>query len=443
MSLHDFVTGQARTPLLLLVAAAAAVLLISCANVAHLLLARTMSRAGELTLRAALGATGGRLLRQSLTESLLLALGGGALGAFAAVALVEALGPSLPDALPRRHEIAVDSAAFGYALLCSVVVCVVAAAAPALRAWRASLGETLKGARHTSTPRATLLGRAAVVVQIALSLVLLVGTMLLLRSLHNVLTADSGFAAANVVVTAVSLPTSDASQAGASGRVVEGFEAIVSQVGQLWGVEAAGLVNHVPLSNDGSGTRFTVERRLTRPEDVPTASYRVVSPTYFATIRARLLRGRYFGPSDRPDSPPVFIINETMAKRYWPDQDPVGTRIRRGGTDSTMPQTTIVGVVADMKQDRLDGEVKPEMFIPHAQFAWPEMSLVVRTSRTIEDFAPDLRAALKRVNGQSVRAIRPFEDVIWSTLSARAFASNLIAICTAWRWPWRFSASTP
>jgi predicted permease len=409
------------------------VLLISCANVAHLLLARTMSRAGELTLRAALGATGGRLLRQSLTESLLLALGGGALGALAAVALVEALGPSLPDALPRRHEIGVDAAAFGYALLCSVVVCAMAAAAPALRAWRASLGETLKGARQTSTPRATLLGRAAVVVQIALSLVLLVGTMLLLRSLHNVLTADAGFAAANLVVTPVSLSASGASLAGGSspGRVVEGFEAIVSQVSQLWGVEAAGLVNHLPLSNDASGTRFTLERRVTRPEDVPTASYRVVSPTYFATVRARVLRGRYFSASDRPDSLPVFIINETMAKRFWPDQDPVGTRIRRGGTDSKMPQTTIVGVVADMKQDRLDGEVKPEIFIPHAQFAWPEMSLVVRTSRPIEDFAPDLRAALNRVNGQAARAIRPFEDVIWSTLSARAFASNLIAICTA------------
>jgi predicted permease len=246
-----------------------------------------------------------------------------------------------------------------------------------------------------------------------------------------VITADSGFAAGNVVVTAVSLPASDATQAGGSGRVVEGFEAIVSQVSRLWGVEAAGLVNHLPLSNDGSGTRFTVERRVTRPEDVPTASYRVVSPTYFATLRARLLRGRHFSASDRPDSLRVFIINETMAKRYWPDQDPVGTRIRRGGTDSTMPQTTIVGVVADMKQDRLDGEVKPEIFIPHAQFPWPEMSLVVRTSRPIEDFAPELRAALKRVNGQVAPAIRPFQDVIWSTLKARAFASNLIAICTA------------
>jgi predicted permease len=433
VSLHEFVTGSARTPLLLLVGAAAAVLLISCANVAHLLLARTMSRAGELTLRAALGASSGRLLRQTLTESMLLALGGGALGALAAVALVEALGPSLPAGLPRRHDISVDAAVFGYALLCTGVVGAVAAAAPALRAWRASLGDTLNGARQTSTPRASLLGRAAVVVQIALSLVLLVSTMLLLRSLHNVLTTDSGFAAANLVVTAVSLPANDASQAGGSspGRVVERFEAVVSQVSQMWGVEAAGLANHLPLSDDGSGTRFTVERRVTRPEDVATASYRVVSPTYFGTLRARLLRGRYFSAADRPDSAPVFIINETMAKRYWPDQDPVGARIRRGGTDSTMPQTTIVGVVADMKQDRLDHEVKPEIFIPHAQFPWSDMSLVVRTSRPIVEFAPDLRAALKLVNGQAAQAIRPFEDVIWSTLSARAFASNLTAICTA------------
>ena len=287
VTLHELLTGQARTPLLLLVGVAAAVLLISSANVAHLLLARAVSRGGELTLRAALGATRGRLLRQSFTESVLLALGGGALGVVAAVGVVEALRPSLPAALPRRHEIAVDAAVLGYALLCTVVVCVVAAIAPALRAWRASLDQTLKGSRQTSTPRATLLGQAAVVVQVALSLVLLVGSMLLLRSLHNLLAADSGFAAANVLVTTISVP-GNVQPAGASqsGRVVDGFEGVVGQVSQMQGVEAAGLVSHLPLSNDSSGTRFTVERRLTRPEDVPTASYRVVSPTYFAT-RAR------------------------------------------------------------------------------------------------------------------------------------------------------------
>ena len=335
--LHEHVTGQASTPLLLLVGVAAALLLISCANVAHLLLARAMSRSGELTLRAALGATRGRLLRQSFTESVLLALGGGALGVLAAVAVVEALRPSLPPALPRRHEIAVDATVLGYALVCTVVVCAVAAIAPALRAWRASLDQTLKGSRQTSTPRATLLGQAAVVLQVALSLVLLVGTMLLLRSLHNLLTTDSGFAATNVLVTAISVPgNGQPTAASPSGRVVESFEALVEQVSQMPGVEAAGLVNHLPLSNDSSGTRFTVERQVTRPEEVPTASYRVISPAYFTTVRGRLLRGRYFSASDRPDSPPVFIINETMARRYWPDRDPVGSRIRRGGTDSTM-----------------------------------------------------------------------------------------------------------
>jgi putative ABC transport system permease protein len=432
--LHDFVTGQARKPLLLLVFVAAAVLLISCANVAHLLLARTISRNGELTLRAALGATRGRLLRQNFTESVLLALGGGALGAVAAMGVIEALRPSLPAALPRRHEITVDAAVLGYGLLCTVVVCAVAAAAPAVRAWRASLNDTLKASRQTSTPRATLLGRAAVVVQITLSLILLVGTMLMLRSLHNVLTADSGFVADNVLVTSISLPVNYFSPAGVfqAGRVVEHFEGLVAQVGQLRGVEAVGLVNHLPLSDDASGTRFTIEGRFTRPEDVPSASYRVVSPSYFATLRARLLRGRYFSASDRPDSTPVFLINESMARRYWPGRDPVGSRVRRGGTDSKMPLTTVVGVVADMKQDGLDRDAQPEIFIPHTQFPWPAMSLVVRSSRAIGDFAPELRATLSRINGtQSVQALRPFQEVIWNTVNARAFTSNLLAISTA------------
>ncbi len=432
VSLHDVVAGDARRPLLLLVGVAAAVLLISCANVAHLLLARTVSRGGELTVRAALGATRARLLRQNVTESVLLALGGGALGTLAAIWVIQALRPSLPAALPRRHEIAVDATVLGYALLCTAVVSALAATAPALRAWRVSLQASLKGSRQMSTPRATLLGRAAVLVQVALSLVLLIGTLLMLRSLYNVLTEDSGFVAENVIVTSVSLP-SVVPQLGMSqaARTAQHFEAVVAEVREIRGVDAVGLVNHLPLSTDGSGTRFTVERRAVSPQDVPTASYRVVSPEYFTTLRARLLRGRYFRPSDRPESPPVFIVNEVMAARYWPGEDPIGSRIRRGGTDSKMPYTTIVGVVADMKQQGLDRQATPEIYIPHAQFPWPEMNLLVRTSRTVEDVAPDLRATLRRLNsGPSVQAIRAFEDVLWRTLNARAFAANLLVVCT-------------
>ena len=434
VSLHDVIAGSARLPLLLLVGVAAAVLLISCANVAHLLLARTVSRGGELTLRAALGATRARLMRQNVTESVLLAVAGGSLGILATVGLIQALRPSLPATLPRRHEIAVDAAVLGYALLCTVVVSALAATAPALRAWRVSLAASLNGSRQVSTPRATPVGRAAVVVQITLSLVLLIGTLLMVRSLHNVLRTDSGFVSENVIVTSVSLPSSRGSQTGGThaDRVVGHFEAVVAEVRAIRGVDAAGLVNHLPLSNDGSGTRFTVERRAIRPEDVPTAGYRVVSPEYFTTLRARLVRGRYFSASDRPESPPVFIINEAMATRYWAGQDPTGSRIRRGGTDSKMPYTTIVGVVADMKQQGLDQQATPEIFIPHTQFPWSEMSLLVRTSRTVEDVAPDLRATLQRLNdGPFVYAIRSFEDVIWRTLNARAFAANLLMACTA------------
>ncbi|MPY90090.1 MAG: FtsX-like permease family protein [Luteitalea sp.] len=426
----ELMTGDARKPLLLLLGAVCGVLLMAASNVAHLLLARSAARRQELTVRAALGANRWRLLRQSFAETLLLVFGGGLLGVLIAIWMLRLLEPMFPDALPRREEIAVDGVVLGFAFVATLVVGVFCGLAPAMVAWRTNLDATLKGTRHAIAGSLATRSRVVILVQVTLSVVLLVSAVLLVQSFRNVLAVDAGFAAADVKVLSVSLPGQFFVQDGEfqAGRVVEHFEQASERVGALPGVDAVGLVNHVPLGGDISGTRFTIEKRPPLgPEDVPTAGYRVVSPTYLSVMRARLVKGRFFRRSDRPDTAPVLVINESMAKRFWASQDPVGARIRRGGTDSTAPFATIVGVVADMKQDGLDQGVEPEIYIPHTQFPWPEMKLVVRTSRSLSDVAPEIRRALFALSpAPSIQAIRTLDDVIWTTVKARAFTSTLL-----------------
>ena len=433
VTLDEIVTGRVRAPLLLLFGAVSCVLLMSAANVAHLLLARATTRRQELTLRAALGAGPGRLARQSLTETLLLALAGGAIGVFGAIAILDVLRPLLPATLPRREDIAIDAVTAAFALAATLAVGLACGLAPALAAWRTNLDDSLEGTRAASISSiAAARHGTLIVLQVSVSLVLSIGALLLLRSFQNVLGVDAGFSGDRLITMSVSLPGSLTTRAGQfqPAAVANRFEAIVEGVRRIPGVEAAGLVNHVPLTDDGSGTRFTIEHRLLpRPEDVPTASYRVVSPDYFATIGARLVAGRGFTAADRADGTPVYVVNAMMARRLWPDASPVGARIRRGGVTSTGLYATIVGVVADMKQQRLDVDASPEIYIPHAQFAWPEMHLVVRTSRALADVAPELRRALREVSASiAVQQPRTFEEVRWGTIRERQFATTLLTV---------------
>jgi putative ABC transport system permease protein len=423
--LVESMSGSVRAPLILLLGVAVSVLLIACANVAHLLLVRASARRQELALRAALGASGLRLVWQSVAETLLLALAGAAAGVLFAWAVIGALRPLLPETLPRRHAIAVDPVALTYALALALAVALVCAAAPALFSRRVSVDSELRSGRPTAAGGATRLGRLVVVLQVSLSLVLLVGALLTVQSLRNLLTADAGFDARRVIVMPVGAPfTGGVTQPS---EVVQHFERVLERVDRIPGVEAAGLVSHLPLGGDSSGTRFTIERRVFRVEEVPTASYRVVSPSYLDTLGARLLRGRHLTMADRADTTPVCLINERLRARFWPTQDPVGVRIRRGGLDSDRPYITIVGVVADMKQQALDREVAGEIFIPHSQFPWPEMNLAVRASRRLQDVIPEARAALRELNPlQPAPAVRPFEEIVWRTLSGRTFASLLL-----------------
>lgn len=431
VSLGELIRGPVRTPLILLLAVSTAVLLIACANVAHLLLARASGRRLELAMRTALGATRRDLLSLSLLETSLLAIVGGSLGVALAWSAVEAVRPLIPRAVPRHSDIAVDVSALMFAFAGALLIAAVCAIAPTWSAWR-MVGESLQSARPTVAGGVSPLGPLVIVLQVSLSLVLLVGTLMTARSLHNVLSVDAGFDSRGVVTASLSLPSTYFMEGGSyrSERVLQQFERAMHSVRRLPGVQAVGLVSNMPLGDDSSGTRFTIEgRTLAGPDDVPTARYRVVSTSYFEVLRARLLKGRYPAASDAAAGD--CVVNESMARRHWPGQEALGARVRRGGVDSTQPYLTVVGVIADMKQAGLDKEVAPEIFIPHTAFPVPGMSLVVRTPRDLTAFGPEARAALAELAPIQFEAFRPFDDIVWRTISGRAFTSTLLGAAAA------------
>jgi putative ABC transport system permease protein len=263
--------------------------------------------------------------------------------------------------------------------------------------------------------------------QVSLSAAMLVVALLALQSLRAVLAQERGFVSRDLVTVVVTVPTPDMGP-----RTVIFFETLVDETRRVPGVAAAGLVNHLPLDADSATTRVTVDERATKPEDVHLARYRVVSPTYFGTMGARLVRGRFFAGTDRAGGPPVFVINEAMARRFWGGADPIGRGVRRGGLQSKMPLGTVVGIVADMKQDSLDGQVQPELYIPHAQFPWPTMHLLIRTEGPTGAVAAELRALVSRSTGTALRSpVRRFEEIVWTSVGSRAFASTLLVLLTA------------
>jgi putative ABC transport system permease protein len=424
-SLHDVVTSSAREPLMLLTAVAVMLLLISCANVAYLLVSRTDARHRELEVRAALGATRLRLVRQLGIETLLIVGAGTIAGVGAAYVSLQQLLPMLPASVPRQHEIRLDSSVIGYVLLCSTLVWLVSVVVPGVRVWGGHVKGLTVTTRIAGRPL-TVADRFAVVVQVSLSAAMLVVALLVLQSLRAVLSQDAGFSSRGLMATEVSHPTPDMGSA-----TTAFFETLVSEAQRVPGVAAAGLVNHLPLGADSASTRLTIDNRATRPEDVQMVRYRVVSPTYFQAMRARLVRGRFFADADRAGASLVFVVNEAMVRRFWGLADPIGRRVRRGGLESKMSPGTVVGVVADMKQDSLDGQVQPELFIPHAQFPWPTMQLLIRTEALPGGVASDVRALVARSTGAAPRSpVRPIEDIVWTSVGSRAFASTLLALLT-------------
>jgi putative ABC transport system permease protein len=387
-SLHDKTVAEIRPTIVVLAGAVGFLLLIACVNVANLLLARASTREREVAVRAALGAGRLDVIRQLLAESAVLSLVAGILGVLLAAWGLNAVLAAIPEtvrvSLPRREAIQIDGIALGFAFLLSLATAALFGVAPALRTSRTDLTGALKEGGRGTRGAGGRLRNALVVCEVALSLMLLAGAGLLIRSFVKLQSVDPGFEPRNVISMVVPVT---GSQFGAAERKGPFYEQLAENVAALPGVESAALVNHLPLEGDIWGLSFTIEGRpVPPPAEVPGAAYRVAAPRYFQTIGATLTHGRDFEPADSRDKPRVAIINETMARQHFAGEDPVGKRIRLGRADAAGPWITIVGVVRDVQQWHW-ADVNSEVYLPFAQdetfYANPgapfSMTLVART----------------------------------------------------------------
>jgi predicted permease len=399
-ALQEPVVSRVRPALLALLGAAAFVLLIAGANVMSLLMARGLGREKEVVLRAALGAGRLRLLSLLLTETMALSFGGGVLGLGLAGLAIEALRAVSPQDLPRLDEIRLDGRVAAFGLLLSLATGLLSGLAPALGALRADVAAALRsGERMAGTARHPL-HHALVVAQFALALVLLVGAGLLTKSFLRLLHPEPGFRTEGLLTMKVALSGSPFAEPAQQAVF---FEQVLERVRGVPGVVDAGLVNHLPVAGDTWGTRFSVEGQAA-VHDPPAATFRVASPGYFKTMGIPLRSGRVFSADDRPDSPRVVLVNETLARRRWPRKEAVGQRIRAGAPESNQPWLAVVGVVGDTRQSSLTEPIGEEIIFAYAQnpVAWfKETTLVVHTrpdplavaeavKRQVWSIAPDL-----------------------------------------------------
>jgi putative ABC transport system permease protein len=394
-TLTDEIYGDTRPALLLLLAAVGFVVLIACANVANLLLARGAARESELALRGALGAGRSRIVRQLLTESVLLALIAGALGVALAGIAVSSLAAQVPEGVPRLEHVTIDLRVLGFALLLALVTSVLFGLLPALRASQTDPADTLREGtlRASDSRRGRTLRSLLVVSEIAMSLMLLAGAGLMARSLNHLVELDPGFEPKNVLTARISL--SDAKYPDQKARTAF-FTSLLERMNALPGVESADIVLLRPLVDPiGWDYDFTIEgQTVSDQEKNPPSNYESVSAGYFKTMRIPLLKGRTFEPSDGENGQQVVVVTQALAERFWPGRDPLGQRLKFGGADNEKaPWHTVIGVVGDA---RYRGWTNPwlDAYIPYQQWNFGRMDLVLRTSAEPLSVVPALRSAV-------------------------------------------------
>jgi len=415
--LQEVVVGDVRRPLLILSGAVGLVLLIACANVANLLLARASSRQREIALRTALGAGRWRLVRQMLTESLLLAMTGCALGLLLASWSIAALVAASPPQLPRVSAIQVDRVVLGFAVVVAVLTGLLFGLAPALQAAKTSLTEALKeGARGTGdgTPHSRL-RRALIVAEVALSLVLLAGAGLLTRSLVRLLDVDPGFRSNNLVTMAVSFDSAKYSQ---EGRNLDFVEQLLPRLESIPGVTGVAVANDLPLEGQETTTNPTVEgREPAQPGEQLLIGVHSVNTNYFRALGVPLQHGRFFDQRDAINAPPVVIVNKTAARRLWPDDNPIGKRIRLLGGEEF---AEVVGVVGDIKHNGLTAPPSMDAYVPYAQVPWPYLMIAVRSTMEHGALLSAVRAEVRALDpDMPVFSVRPFQQVLDELLGER------------------------
>ena len=427
VSLQEQLVAAVRPALLILLGAVGFVLLIACANVANLLLVRASLREKEMAIRAALGASRARLIRQLLTESLLLAVASAAIGLLLAMWGIDLLVAAGPDNIPRLDEIRIDGNALLFTTCVTMLTGLTFGLAPALEASKLDLNRSLKeGARSSSASRGRL-RKALVISEVALALVLLVGAGLLVKSFYRLQQVDPGFNPEGVLTLKVSLPAARYSE---DDRITAFYDEALGRIKGLPGVESAGGVSFSPLSNTTFHLGFTAEGWPPRtPSELPSAQFRLASPDYFAVMQIPISRGRGFTEEDRKQSSPVAVINAEMARRHFAGEDPVGKRLSLQVSlgEGEPAWREIVGVVGDVKHFGLDAEARPEIYVPYAQQPTSAMTMVVRSAVDPANLSGAIRDEIKAIDKDlPVHSVATLESYVDRSVARRRFSTVLL-----------------
>ncbi len=432
LPLQQQMVGKIRKLLLVLLATVALVLLIACANIANLLLARASSRQKEIAIRAAMGAGRIRLIRQLLTESLLLSLGGGALGFLLAVWGSSLLVALIPEDVPRVHEVSVDGRMLGFTLLVSFVTGVVFGLAPALQASRLDLNASLKeGMRGTTAGlRQNRLRSLLVVSEVAMALVLLVSAALLIKSFVRLLEVKPGFNPANVLTMDIQLPDLPPSRYAKDEEQTAFFQRLMDRIKALPGVDGASGVVTLPLTGAFESTDLILAGQESLPNaQRPEADYTTVTPDFFRTMQIPLLQGRQFTTQDTKGTPGVIIINDILARRCWPGEDPIGKHFTVGFEKTPRE---IVGVVASIKQTTLAAAGRPAMYMPHLQSPSSGMTVLVRTSGAPMAMAAAVREQVWAIDKNvPVTHVQTMDQVFGDSVAQPRFSMLVVGLFAA------------
>lgn len=425
----DTVRGY-DTALWVMMGAVGFVLLIACANVANLMLARASGRQKEIALRAALGASRWRIVRQLLTESVIVALAGGVIGILVGFWGIDALRASNPgDAArfaPGWYQLGINLPVLVFTFALAIFSGIVFGLFPALQVSKPNLNDSLKEGSRQTSGSSHRMRSSLVVFEVALSLVLLVGAGLLARSFLSLLRTDPGFDPENVLTMNLVLPAAKYKDRPSRAAF---YQELVQRVKSTPGVQSAAVVNYIPLGGANSSDSYLVEG-----EPEPAAGnehlgrYRVSTPDYFQTMGVSVVRGRGFTEQDKAGGAPVVVVNETLARKHWPDQEAIGKRIRFYGPVDQNPWMEIVGVVKDVKHE-LTLTVTPEYYLPHAQDPWNAMVLVARTTVDPASLAPLLRQQVWSIDkDQPVYGVKTMHEVRSVSVAMYSFSSVMLAI---------------
>jgi predicted permease len=445
--LQQSLVGKVRPMLFVLMAAVVLIVFIVSLNIGGLLLARASGRQQEMAVRAAMGASAGRMVRQMLTESLLLAFIGGIAGLTTAVIALKAVLRFVPGNLPRLGEVNIDWRVLGFTLLISLATGLLFGLAPAIHSSKAGLASTMReGSRGSGySAKAGRMRDALVVVQLAFAVVLMVGAGLLLETLRDLLRQNPGFNPSQVVTANIYLPNPNNPQLDPYHTFAQQIpfnRELLRRANAIPGVELAAITSNLPAAdtiNSDSAAYGATNHNSLAIEDRPTessgdlsAEIIRISPDYFRVIQTPLVEGRFFTEDDENGKLPVAIIDEATARRYWwPDHDPVGRRLRirlRFGQNPVNPWSTVVGVVKNIKHDGLDVDGVPHIYVPLNQFVGRSLSLALRTSLPASTLEPQIRGAIQSVDpGLPVFNVTSLDEVLDASLAPRRFSASLVA----------------